>query len=276
MNKLLAANFMCLRKNKCFWAGMVLMMVLGIYFPALRYISAEQDGLFYNIDSCFCVCAIFVPIVLSVFCSLFVGTEYSDGTIRNKIMVGHQRMSVYLADLLVNMAAALMLCAAFFIVYLCVGLPLLGSFETERRVMLLFVLAVFILCITCASIYTTISILCNSKAIAAVICILCVFMMLMAGVYINSRLQEPETVPGYTYEVNGEVQNEGEEKNPYYLEGTQRQVYEFLYDFLPGGQMVQCFVMESENPLLLVGYSVIIFVVTSFGGIVFFRKKNIV
>lgn len=276
MNKLLAANFMCLRKNKCFWAGMVLMMVLGIYFPVLRYISAEQDGLFYNVDSCFCFCAIFVPIVLSVFCSLFVGTEYSDGTIRNKIMVGHQRMSVYLAGLLVNMAAALMLCAAFFLVYLCVGLPLLGSFETERRVVLLLVLAVFILCITCASIYTMISILCNSKAVSAVICILCVFMMLTAGTYINSRLQEPETFPGYTYEVNGEVQNEGEEKNPHYLEGTQRQVYEFLYDFLPGGQMVQCSVMESGNPLLLVGYSVIIFVVTTFGGIVFFRKKNIV
>lgn len=275
MNKLLAANFMCLRKNKCFWAGMVLMLAVGIYLPVMRYISAKSDGFIYNVDTCLCFCAVFAPIVLSVFCSLFVGTEYSDGTLRNKIMVGHQRLFIYLAGLLVNMAAALLLCAVFFITYLCVGIPLLGFFETEPRIVLLFVLAVLVLCITCTSIYNMISILCNSKAVSAVICILCVFIMLMAGSYINSRLQEPETYPGYTYEINGEVQSQEEEKNPHYLKGTERKVYEFLYDFLPGGQMVQCSVMEAENPLLLVGYSVTILVVTTFGGIVLFRKKNI-
>lgn len=34
--------------------------------------------------------------------SMFQGTEYSGGTIRNKLVVGHERYQVYLAALIVN------------------------------------------------------------------------------------------------------------------------------------------------------------------------------
>ena len=99
-------------------------------------------------------------------------------------------------------------------------------------------------------------------------------MLIIAGTYINARLQEPETYSSYSYSIGGENTNI-EEKNPDYLEGTQRKVYQFLYDFLPGGQVVQCASMEAENPKLLAVYSSIIFVITTAVGMVLFCKKDI-
>lgn len=49
------------------------------------------------IDSAFFSVAIYIGIILSVFCSLFIRTEYSDGTIRNKLIVGQKRSAVYFA-----------------------------------------------------------------------------------------------------------------------------------------------------------------------------------
>ena len=49
--------------------------------------------------------------------------------------------------------------STFFIAYLCVGIPLLGFFEMEIKLVLLFALAGFVLAIAFASIFTLISML---------------------------------------------------------------------------------------------------------------------
>ena len=42
------------------------------------------------------MCALFIGIILAVFCSLFIGTEHNDGTIRNKIIVGHEKSKLFI------------------------------------------------------------------------------------------------------------------------------------------------------------------------------------
>ena len=98
MNKLLSANFMRIKKNKTFWSGVIFMFGLGIFFPVRRYVDMVQTGWVNNLDDGFYFCAVLIAIVMAVFCSMFIGTEYSDGTIRNKIIVGQKRSAVYLAN----------------------------------------------------------------------------------------------------------------------------------------------------------------------------------
>ena len=40
-----------------------------------------------------------IGLFMAMFTSLFIGTEYDYGTIRNKIIVGHSRTSIYFSNL---------------------------------------------------------------------------------------------------------------------------------------------------------------------------------
>ncbi|MCI9596324.1 MAG: ABC transporter permease subunit [Firmicutes bacterium] len=284
MSKLLSANFMRLRKNKVFWGGILFMAAAGIYYPIGRYIGMKHDGYTAHLEDGFFICAVFAAVLLSVFCSLFVGTEYSDGTIRNKIIIGHKRTDLYLSNLLTNMATGAVMCMVWFAAYLCAGIPLLGFFQVRGAVILLLTIAVLLLSCAFSALFTMVSMLNASKAGAAVICMLVAFLLLFTGTYLNARLQEPETYPVYDYVVVGEDAADmaagmqevaAEEKNPHYVGGTKRKVYEFLYDFMPGGQAVQCSSMESERPHVLCLYSGIIFIIATSIGMAVFRRKDI-
>lgn len=85
MNKLLTANFFRMFKNKLFWAGILFMAAVGIGFPLVNYNTMIKNDYPLYLDSTFFMGAAFIGVVLSIFCSLFLGTEYSDGTIRNKM-----------------------------------------------------------------------------------------------------------------------------------------------------------------------------------------------
>ena len=82
MNKLLSANFFRLRKNKCFRGSLAFMFVIGIASPLLRYRDMKQSGYINNLDNGFFMCALFIGIILAVFCSLLsvqnIMTEQSE------------------------------------------------------------------------------------------------------------------------------------------------------------------------------------------------------
>ena len=271
MSKLLSAGFIRLRKDKIFWIALIFMFGAGVFFPVMRYIDMQKSGYINNIDNGFFACALFIGVVMAVFCSLFIGTEYSDGTIRNKVVIGQKRTSIYLSNLIICALVSVVMCAAFFIAYLCIGIPLLGFFEMDIKQVLLFTLAVFVLAIAFASIFTLISMLNHNKAITAVVCILLAFLLLFAGAQFNKMLNEPETNMGLMMTDNG--QEYQEIPNPNYLEGGERKVVQFLYDFVPGGQALQCVSLEANNITVLPAYSLIIIVLTTGFGVFFFKKK---
>ena len=98
MSKLLSANFIRLKKDKFFWSGLVFMLAAGIFFPVMRYMDMRQTQTINRIDNGFFGCALFIGIVMAVFCILFIGREYSEGTIRKKIIIGQKRGTVYLSN----------------------------------------------------------------------------------------------------------------------------------------------------------------------------------
>lgn len=273
MSKLLSANFIRLRKDKFFWIGMIFMLAAGIFFPVMRYMDMRQTQTINNIDNGFFGCALFIGIVMAVFCSLFIGTEYSDGTIRNKVIIGQKRVSIYLANFIICSIVSIVMCAMFFIPYLCIGIPLLGFFEMDIKMVLLFAITVFMLAIVFSSIFTLISMLNHNKAVTAIICILLAFLLLITGAQLNKMLSEPETNMGLTMTDNG--QEYQEIPNPKFLDEGGRKTVQFFYDLLPGGQVVQCTSLEAENLSLLPIYSLVIIILTTGAGAFFFKKKEL-
>lgn len=276
MRKLLSANFARLFKDKIFWICMILMAAIGFYVYITSVVRqmgqfgldlAPEDNLFG-----FCM---FTAIFQSVFVSIFVGTEYNDGTIRNKLAVGHSRPAIYLSNVIVCAAAGLLMCLAYIAAALIIGLPAMGGFDTDPGTVLLYAGASFLMSIAFSAIFTFVAMLIQNRSIVAVINIVGVFTLLMAAVYMQTMLREPEIQKNYSYAVGQDTGTIQEEPNPNYVDGIQRDIYTFLNDFLPSGQTLALTAGESPHPQRLALYSGIIIVAVSGAGILIFRKKDI-
>ncbi|WP_167956175.1 ABC transporter permease subunit [Anaerosporobacter faecicola] len=275
MRKLLRANFARLKKSTVFWVCMIVMFLLGIVLPLVHYSDKIQSHYEVPLDNGFFSYAIFVVILASVFTSLYIGTEYSDGTIRNKIIIGQKRVKIYLSNLIICICAGVFFCIAHLIPYLCIGIPLLGFFESGILPILLFMFSILIMMTAFIALFTLLSMLVQSKAISAVICLLTTFCLLLFGSFIFARLSEPEYYEGYSYTQNGITTTQEQEKNSLYLEGTKREIFQFLLDFTPGGQVIQLSGMETGHPEVLICYSLILIITTTGIGIPVFQKKDL-
>lgn len=275
MRKLLRANFTRLIKNKLFWILMALEFVMGAGLPVLHYLDNQNANGEWTLDACIFSYAMFVPILLSALAALFIGSEYSDGTMRNKLIVGHKRSNIYMADLIAVIAAGFLLCLAYIVPHICLAFPLLGWFTSDMKKIMVFMLVIFALVVAFAAIYTTIAMLCNNKAYSVASCILLTFILLFAGIRINAALNEPEIFSAYSYTENGVTIQEDESRNPNYVSGTKRQIYEFLNELLPGGQVLTLNTMEAEHPVRLAIYDGIIVIFTVGCGVFVFRHKDL-
>ncbi len=112
MRKLLSADFYRLGRDKAFWIGALAMLAYTVGAMLSNCHQAMEDvesGFPYALETFYFVYALLIGLLISVFTSLFLGSEYSDGTIRNKLVVGHKRSDVYLSKLFANIAFSLIL-----------------------------------------------------------------------------------------------------------------------------------------------------------------------
>lgn len=275
MRKLLRAGFSRLCRDKVFWISVILMLIYGIVLPVIHYIDNVNNMTGWTWDSTLFSYVMWIPILLSLTTAFFIGCEYSDGTMRNKLIAGHYREHIYLANMIVSVSMGIVLSIAFFIPYTCIGIPLLGV-EKKDCLSIIIHIGLNVAVVTVFSaIFTCVTMLCQNKAYAVAGCILLTFILLFFGVHIISSLNEPEYYDAYSYTENGVTVEEAESKNPNYLSGTKRKVYEFLYDFTPGGQVLQIGNMNAEKPVRLVLYDVIIGGGVTGCGVMLFRRKDL-
>lgn len=275
MRNLLSSGFGRLWKNNLFWACTILMFLCGVneVWDSYKWLMYGER----NLDDVLFAYATIISLFSSVFCSLFIGREYSDGTIRNKLMIGTRRHSVYLSNLVLSVCASLIMCLAY-IFAAVVGSalfldPATLGFAKAVQLLGLSVLVIISLC----AIFTAVSMLCQSKATASVICLLGVFAMFIASVIVIQSLSEEEMNESYIY-VDGET-NEYIQvpagPNPNYISGTTRKVYEFIQDFLPVSQGLQIETDRIDHPIRVTAYSLCLIFFTTLGGMLVFERKDL-
>lgn len=274
MSRLLSANFMRIKRSGVFWLCTAFMAGLALVVQYFNYREICK-GLSPALESDLFAYVPFSGIVAAVFISLFLGTEYSDGTIRNKVVIGHSRTSIYLSNLITTAVCAVVMCVIYLAVYSLVGIAAVGSFTAGAGELLKQVLCSLALASAFDAIFTLMALLNQNKAAAAVLCVLLAFVLLFAGSYTNNRLAEPEFDGGYYMDETGVLQEAEETKNPRYLDGTERKIYEFANDFLPGGQSIQIASGGAPEPWKLMGYSGVILAVVTAAGIRAFGRKNL-
>lgn len=278
MSRLLCADFAKLKKNRFFWLCIIGMVGFGLFMKIMEYITMQQYAdEAPPLDSMLSVYSMVIGFLTAAFVSLFVGTEYSDGTIRNKIIIGHSRAAIYFSNLITCSAAGFFMCLAYLLPALAAGIPLCGIKTADFRYLAGMILCSFIMTLAFTSLCTLVGMLCQNKAMTAVITILSVCLLFAASVYISAKLNEPETYPAISaFADDGSVIDARDVPNPGYVRGTQRQIYEFLDEFLPTGQSV---ILtrggKGASFLLMSAYSAGITAVAAGIGTFIFRKRDI-
>lgn len=272
MNKLMAANLARLKKDKVFWLGIAFLFVFCVIILMKNYQDSAGS---VAVDNFFFGYTMFVSIVSAIFCSLYLGTEYSDGTIRNKLIVGHPRGSIYLSNLIVCIVANLLMMLAWLIPAVALGFPLFGSLTIDIKTFLLMFTGSLIMIAALAAVFTLISMLVQNKAFAAVAAVVGIFVLIFAATYIANALDEPASYPGYEMGADSSVVSSEEVPNPNYLSGTKRTVYETILDIIPTGQALQYMSLTAIHLWRMPLYSLAILIITTSAGIFVFRKKDI-
>lgn len=283
MSRLLTSTFFRMLKKIVFWILLICMFIYGVY-SASNFASEASAG--FAIDGCVFDFVPFMGLVAAIFISLFVGSEYSDGTIRNKLVVGHSRMQIYLANLIACSLACVLISLAYVAGVIVVSSSKGGELLTETSIIAMCLICSLFLSIAFTSIMIMLAILNTNKAGNVVVSMILVLIMLVSSSYIYQRLGEPETYDNYVSvnEVGIPTQVE-QSPNPLYIDGTPRAVLEVVNDLLPSGQAMQLAdAFDSEGiankdienaSYRWLGYSILVIVVTSSLGIALFRKKEI-
>lgn len=271
VNLLLRANFFRLWRSASFWVSMLVMAAAAVFELAVSYPNRGQPGI---LDNRYMLFALMSGVVLSAFCSLFVGAEYSDGTLRNKVAVGHSRAAVYLADLITCSVAGVLVCLGYILPMTLAGVPLLGGFELPLISILWFTLCAFLMTASLCAIFTMAALLNQNKAVVAVLCISLAYFLLFLGIYLNSRLTEQAVIPAREYIENGQILVREAMPNPAYVQGLKRTVFEVLYA-LPGCQAVQLIASSEACPVRLPLVSLGVTAGVTGIGLLLFRKKDL-
>ena len=252
MYKLLKANFFRLVKNKIFW-GIVIITILIANFILFNTILNQQGEIKEGIDNILVMYIHFIGIFIAIFTSLFVGTEYSDGALRNKIVIGHSRKHIYLANLITSIVVGICIELIYMLVIMIVGIPTLGTLQMTTEKFLFIVLDIIFIIIAYASIFTCVTLLCSDITVSTVTCIILVLVMLVVSMALSSTANATKYYENYSQNENGEIEVY-QEPNPGYPGDFKKNVAKTILYCIPTGQASQIASQVNKHPFQMVDY----------------------
>lgn len=324
MIKLLRANFSRLFRSLYFRLGMIISVLLNMVaifntYYAMKKFPEEFDlsdipdvsaddveylSILISNESCMFNGGIFCMFIVPALIAFFIGTDYSDGTIRNKLMVGHKRSSIYLANLITSISAAeIVLLSGMAASYLTGLIFLKNTYLSAGEIFMFIIVGIFITA-SMSSICTLLSMVIPSKAGAVAAAVMTSFVMMVSVGSITSELESPEVYDEYTYEHQDtgevfdldcppdemspdELHSNGimvsdidklepiQAENPGYPKGLRRRIYVWIQKATPGCQYISLSEWDEDFNKSSVGWSSVFVAVTASAGIVVFRKRDL-
>lgn len=222
---------------------------------------------------------------MGAFTGMFLGQEYTEGTIRNKLIAGCGKAQVYLSGFFTAAGAALIFYVSAVAATASIG-SLLFSTAKPLSAFLTFGLLGALCCLSYVAIFCLIAMLRRSRSVSVALCMLLAVVLLLMSMYINLQLTQEEyinqlNITTQSDDVSVSITGENTETevtmvpNPHYLTGIRRQIALFLQDLNPTGQAVQICAMNCANPVRVVLCNVLTILLACLTGIILFRRKDL-
>lgn len=276
MLRLLPVVFRRMLKSPSFWICVALMLVPMLYGIINNYYYSNLWELKLTPDDSLFSGNMMHSNLSAVFTCLFIGLEYENKTIRNKIIVGHSKTAIYLSNVIVCSIGALIMHLVPIIVNATLGTALLGGYEYPES-NLVYILCSLFCVVAKTAIVVFFAMLIANRTFSLIFVLSMVFLLTSAGQRIESSLIQPEIYVFDVMDENLEPTGETyEEVNPNYVSGTKREILEFMEAFIPYAQEYRYGGPElPENIAVYPIYSLLFIVLATGGGVLMFRRKDI-
>ena len=280
MIRLLHANFYRLKKNKVF-IGIIIITIIASFVMVFDTYQGNIANEKYNmaktpIDRTYIIYINIISFLIAIFVSIFVGTDYSDGTIRNKIIVGHSRKNIYLSNLIISIVVGLVLEIIHLTIVTIIGIPLIGKIQMNILDFLYIILNMILLIIVFSSIFNFISMLCSNVTLSTVGSLLLILIMYVFCMSISVVANSTKELKIQDFDENGNLITQYiEDKN--YPGDFNKNLCKTVINILPTGQAMELSDVNIDMkeikiyPLYSLGGIIIINVL----GIYMFNKKEL-
>ena len=280
-----------------FWGAMLVMVggaltiCIGAYHDMVLY---NEPGYIEPLDKTLFRAEQVLGITVAIVVSLFVGTEYSGGAIRNKLVVGKSRITVYLAGYLACAGVVLLLFLVSSLAALALGSVLFSAPSAAPGTIMTAFFVGAMTCLLYAAVFYFIAVICGSRVWAAIFSILLAVALLMAASELSQALEQgpytmqlvPEefSTSKEAYSIDGVAEDMFDGlvmetvPNPNYLSGEKREIVQLFYDINPAGQTTQLARLSEQDilyPLRIILLDAGLSAVFALGGIWIFRRKDI-
>ena len=259
MRKLLAADFAQLLRDKVFWAAFAFMIVSTAILVVSTHNMIALDnyapGTWTAETSMFCMLPS-VGIVNAIWLHLFIGSDYDQGTIRNKLICGHHRSSIFFSHWLVACAGALANLAITLLIGTVLSKMFFQDFALDRSGLCWLYLCCALLTVAYTVIGVALAINISSKAGSIVTGMLVITGLSVLSSFIDSKITD--------------IEIRGIDVGP-----LSEKILYFFHDFLPSGQCTQINNLLFDRMAIWPLYSLILTVLVTAVGYLLFRKKDI-
>lgn len=286
MIRLLKANFYKLKKDNIFWLINFISFGLALFalyrFQSFRGIITLDRIATDLITS-------YLGIFIAFFVAIFVGKEYADGTIRNKIISGHKRTHIYLANLIVCVIAGLISELIYIFTIFLIGKNMYG--QLQMMSLLKIILYTILIIIAYCSIYNFLAMLCANLSISIVVCIIAFVLMFVINATISQKIYISKYLPNVIiYDETGPMQLTDEKRpNPNYPSKQKMRIYKSIYFLTPNGQASTIYsacterIIDDEEQEDIIRqtliempiYSICIILILNIAGICLFKRQEI-
>lgn len=263
-------------KDKILWACTGAYFVFSAYYMWSTHRDLLASGESWPLDNLFFASLPYYAVACAVFVSLFVGTEYADGTLRNKIIVGHARWEVYLSTYLVCLVGDLVILSGWLAGELT-GIFYFGFWQAPAHQLILTAGCLVLMSAALTGLLVLFSLSFTNRDVTAVGAVLLATALLMTASLLYNRLSEPKiNSASVVVHENGQMEQLPPAPNPYYLDGWQREAALWFLDVFPTGQTLYLAADGAlPHPARSAAASVALMTLSGLTGAAIFVKKDL-
>ena len=174
MSRSLFVGLRRLLSMKLYW-----IILLGGVLIYAGYASSEPRTFDISRYTLFLFCA--VAVVSSLFTAYLVGTDYSDGMLRNRLIIGCERWRVYLSWMVVGSIGSFIIYLSGFVTTLVIGMSKDHAFPMETKLYLIRFGIGFLVLLVQVALSLVVSVLAGKRNKALIWCVFLNAVMVLAA-----------------------------------------------------------------------------------------------